>query len=38
MEFRGGPDGINQGHHFYQEYMILDIYGIKQIGGDVQVI
>ena len=38
MEFRGGPDGINQGHHFYQEYTILYVYGINLIAGDVQVI
>ena len=38
MEFRGGPDGINQGHHFYQEYTILHVYGINLIAGDVQVI
>ena len=38
MEFRGGPDSINQGHHFYQEYTILYVYGINLIAGDVQVI
>ena len=38
MEFRGGPDGINQGHHFCQEYTTLYVYGINLIAGDVQVI
>jgi len=28
-KYRDCPDSINQGHHFYQEYMILNIYGIK---------